>query len=101
VADLYIENDNNIVIRGLRVAATGVYVSDATLTANVYDQNGSLVSGATSISVPYVAASSGEYRGLIPSTVQLTAGTRYKIVVLASNYGVKLSKWFNAVERTG
>lgn len=101
MADLFIENDNNIVVRGLRVAATGVYVSDASLTANVSDQNGSLVSGATSISVTFVSGSSGEYRGLIPSTVQLTAGTRYKIVVVASNYGVKLSKWFNAAERTG
>lgn len=101
MADLFIENDNNIVVRGLRVAATGAYVSDASLTANVSDQNGSLVSGATSISVTFVSGSSGEYRGLIPSTVQLTAGTRYKIVVVASNYGVKLSKWFNAVERTG
>lgn len=90
-AQVYLKNDNNIVIRRLRLESTQSFISDATLAAAVYDQNGTVISGASAISLSYTASSDGEYRGLLPYTVQLSEGTYVTIIVTSSNYpGIRI-----------
>lgn len=61
---------------------TGSPVTNATVTASLYNPDGSTVTGATNIAMPYFAASGNipaQYRGIVQSTVSLPL----------SKYGVK------------
>lgn len=91
-SQLYIDNDNNIVIKGLRNAATGAYISDALFTGALKDRTGTIVSGASSISFSYTSASDGDYRGPVPSTVDLTRGETVYATITCSNYGIKFDR---------
>lgn len=88
-SQLYIDNDNNIVIKGLRLASTGAYISDALFTGVLKDRTGTVISGASSISFAYTSGSDGDYRGLVASTVDLTRGARVFATITCSNYGIK------------
>ncbi len=81
-----VNNDNELVIKGLREGATGTTVNDAALTFSVYDATEDPLTGGQSISMPYVSGSNGNYRGILPGTVGLTATTEYRVVVTGSNY---------------
>lgn len=88
---LYLENDNNFIVRNLRVESSQAFVSDALFTAAVRTQDGVLISGATAISLGYTADSNGEYRGLVPYSVQLTDGQIVLVTITSSNYpGAKI-----------
>ncbi len=101
-AQIFLQNDNNILIRGLRREDTQAYINDAVLTAVVKDQYGNTISGASSISLAYTTASNGEYRGLLPYTVQLTEGELAYVTVTSSNYpGFKVTKAFPIKKRSG
>lgn len=90
MASLYLDNDNDIVIRAMRNVRTNAAISDATWTATVYDATGAAVTGATNISLTYVAGSSGDYRGVVPASAALSINTGCRIVATCSNYGAKL-----------
>jgi len=99
---LYVGNDNDVYIRGLRNASDDSYVNDAVLTFTVYDQNGNVLAGAQDIAMSYEAASNGNYRGTIsgsPGTTGVTHGTEYRIVIQSSNYNIKFEKSFKAEDR--
>lgn len=100
VAQLLIGNDTEIVIEALRLTADGSYVNDAVLTAAV-TADGVAVTGASSISLEYQSGSNGNYRGIIPGTVSLTAGADYVITVTSSNYNLRWVITRTAAERTG
>jgi hypothetical protein len=91
MASLYLENDNDIVIKGMRTVRTGAAITDATWVATVYDANGNAISGATNISLTYVAASQGDYRGVVSASVQLSPETAAEIIATCSNYPAKIS----------
>lgn len=97
--ELYIGNDNEVVIDGLSLASDGTYVNDATLLVTVYDAAGNAVSGWSAVSVAYVAASNGDYRGVLPGTASLTEGASYRLVVTSSNYNLRWETWGRAVRR--
>lgn len=96
---VYSANDNDITITGLSRESDGSFINDATLTAAIQDASGTQF--ASGISVPFVAASSGNYRGTIPAgSPPLTPGKMYFAVVTASNYGFSVSIPFLAQTRT-
>lgn len=70
---------------GLESWPAGTPVNDATITAQVKTTGGSNV--GSSVSLSFVATSSGHYVGSIPAatTNQLTAGTEYHVWVSGSN----------------
>lgn len=91
-SQLYIDNDNNIVIKGLRRADTGAYISDAVFTGLLKDSHGVTINGASSISFSYTAASDGDYRGPVPASVDLTRLKTVYATITCSNYGIRFDK---------
>jgi hypothetical protein len=89
MTDVIIGDDFTLRINGARDpdAAAGVYLTTATVTYTLYTAAGVSV---TTGSLPYVAASNGNYRGVIESTVTstLTSGGLYYIifVLVQGNY---------------
>jgi hypothetical protein len=77
-------SDNDVIIDGLKVEETGLYVNNATVTGIL--QNGS---GATvaSFTLEYQTGSDGRYVGTVPASTVLTAGTTYTAVVTCEASG--------------
>lgn len=89
---LYIGNDRYITLSGVNDAADGLYLNSATVTYALYEADGTAVSGGTG-TLTYIAASNGNYRGVIDAavTTTLTAEAQYYFVITAtqSNYDGK------------
>jgi hypothetical protein len=83
---LYIGEDLAIQMTGLKNAITDAYVNDATMTYTLKTAAGVAVTGASAISMPYVAASDGNYRGTMDSSVSgtLTNDTVYYLEISVS-----------------
>lgn len=83
---LYIGEDLAIQMTGLLNAITNAYVNDATMTYTLKTAAGVAVTGASAVSMPYVAASSGNYRGTMDSSVSgtLTNDTVYYLEISVS-----------------
>ena len=84
---LYVGSDNRIELTGLRDPDDDSYVNDATVTALLKDDTDTTTVTSSSITLDYVAASNGNYRGSIPSTVTLVDGTSYYVRITASSSG--------------
>jgi hypothetical protein len=107
---ILVGNDNDVTLQNYQLAATGAPVTDAQPSFTVYgfggeDSQGNAIvgaalSGLSSVAMSYVLGSSGNYRGLIPGTASLIAGTQYYIVVAFSNYNDTFADWFTAAVRT-
>ena len=93
----FADNDNEVVLKGLREGLTGAFVNNASLTFTVYDLCENALSGGSAISMPYITASNGNYRGILPGTVGISAGTQYRVVITASNYNLERQGLVNAV----
>lgn len=66
---------------------TGLAVTNATVTGTLYNPDGTIVTGANAIAMPYVAASGAipaQYRGIIAATVALPLA-RYGVKFRATN----------------
>lgn len=87
---LHIRNDNSVYISGLRNSSDESYINDAAVTFTVYDDACTQLTGAIGVSMSYVAASNGRYRGVVQSTVDLVDGKEYTIVVTSSNYDFRV-----------
>lgn len=93
-------------------AANGTWVV-ANATTNTFELQGSTgtgtyttggdwyigMTGGTSLSVAYVAASNGRYYAILPSTAQAIAGEKYRAIIFCSNYGIQLERIFTALIR--
>lgn len=88
-SQLYLENDNYIVIRGLRNAVTGAFITNAIFTGVLKDATKKVIAGASSISFDYTAGSEGDYRGLVAASVNLTGLTIAYATITCSNYGIR------------
>lgn len=64
---IYIGCDHNVTLTGMRDAATGAYLNTGTATWTLKDASGTQISTG---SLSYVAASNGNYLGVIESTDQ-------------------------------
>jgi len=108
VATLFVGNDNDVYLQGYILAASSAPVTDAQPSFTVYYNigpesapiQGAAVSGLTGIAMSFVQSTNGDYRGLIPGTANLTAGSLYYIVVTFSNYHDTFEGWFEATNRT-
>lgn len=80
---LPIGNSTMIKWNRLRDPATQHYVNSATVTAQVLDSAGAVVTGCGAIPVNYVADSDGVYVGWVPATAPLVDGDNYTVVVTA------------------
>ena len=75
VADLlYLQNDNDIKISGLRDSDSGSYLNAETLTYAIVNEAGTTVTGATG-TLTYQAASDGDYLGVVDASVMVLTGT--------------------------
>jgi hypothetical protein len=75
--------DNIISLNGLKNQSTGNFLNSASVTFSLTDVHGNAISGATNISMAYVTSSSGNYSGLLPSSVPLADGTVYLLSIKA------------------
>lgn len=86
IETLNILSDNTVEVDGL--AKNGSYINDATVRLTVKDNSGNALAGATNLTLSYVAASSGKYRGVVPSTVSLDLkGTYWGEITITSSQG--------------
>ena len=81
---IYISASNLIEISGLKDASNGNYVNTATVTFTLKNSGNSVVSGASAVSMTYVAASNGKYQGTLPNTVSLTEGAKYWLEITST-----------------
>lgn len=85
---LYKLNDNYIEIDGLSDGLDPTtYFNAATITATLKDSSGNNVTGATNISLSYVASSNGKYRGTVQETFNPSVGS-YTLHIDASQGGI-------------
>lgn len=67
------------------------YPEDATVTATIKNKAGTVVTGASAVSMPHVATTTGEntlYRALFDDTLTMPVG-QYEAIVTATKSGVK------------
>lgn len=93
-------NDNDVWVEGLRGDVDPSYVNDATFTMTYLDQNGVPVSGATALSMSYLASSNGRYYAIVDDSVAIVDNIKYTCVIQASNYGVRFERPFVGRTRT-
>lgn len=96
----YSTNDNNVWIEGLLDDITRTYVNDSTMTVSYLDQNGVPVSGATALSMSYLASSNGRYYCTIDDSVSIVDNIKYTVVIQSSNYGDRWEHPFVGRTRT-
>lgn len=90
---LFIENDAFIEIDELHdglVPAT--YFNAALVTATLKNRAGTVVDGVDGITLSYIAASNGKYRGAVQESFNPATGGGYKLEIVAIQAGVQ-GKW--------
>lgn len=95
----YLSNGSNNVLElgKLRNELTNALISGATVSATVYQSDGTTaVSGASNLSLAAVSGRPGLYRGVVASTVTLPAGT-VLIKYTAVDSGVTRVFWREAI----
>jgi hypothetical protein len=80
---VYFSSDNLLEVTGLKNAASGNFVNNATVTANIVDSDGNAVTNATNISLSYISGSNGNYRGTIPDTADIDRSAEYVAQITA------------------
>lgn len=91
---LYYETDNVIEIPSLTDGIDGSYVNTATVQATLYDQDEVEITGQTwPLSMAYVAASNGTYRGTILDTINVSPGDLVRCVVTATDGADRKRTW--------
>jgi hypothetical protein len=87
---LYVDNDNLVVLDGLKNAATDAYINNATvnLTA-IRNSAGTTVSGETfPKSMTYVSASNGKYQASVDKAMVIVPGQNYTAVIDVGSSGI-------------
>jgi hypothetical protein len=101
---LFIENDMFVEIDELHDGLDALtYFNAATVTATLKDRDSNVITGVNGITLTYVVASNGKYRGPIQETFNPTLGGGYKLEIVAVQGGVQ-GKWVIPAEvkiRTG
>ncbi len=90
---LRIGSDSDVLLWGLKDAGSSTYISTATVTFSLFTAAGSLVSGASGVSMPCDDATRGSYSGVLPHTVALTEGAEYYILITATAVDGSVGQW--------
>lgn len=81
---LYRSNTNTIELIGLQNRATAAYINSATVTVTIKDQQGNAIGGETwPLTLAYVAASNGNYRGSVSYGLEITPDGAYVAEITA------------------
>ena len=86
--EFVLESTNIIELRGLKDEVTGEYLEDATVVVTILDANGDEVVDAIDIQMTHVDGTTGRgviYRGSLPETLDITAGSYTAKVVATSD----------------
>jgi len=105
---LYCGNDSNIEVLGL-TSEDGSFITDASLTCVITNPSNMTLATVTlsyrGAGVPVTVGGKtyldGNYRGVLPGATALVAGTTYKLVYAASNYGFAMTHYEIAQARGG
>jgi hypothetical protein len=92
---LYKNEDNLIEYNGLQDAITLAYINDATLTYTLKSESDQIIDGVEDVSLPYVAASNGDYRDILDASVDLPV---YSVVWLEITIDASGRDGFRRVE---
>lgn len=84
---LYVGNDMRVRWDAMTDELTGDAINDATVSFTLKDSSNVAVSGATAVSMPYVAASSGRYQAKLAGSVALSNQARYFLEITATSAG--------------
>ncbi len=84
---IYVGNDNPVTFEGVQ-DADGNFVSNAAVTMTLaHPDSPSVNLLGSAVTLSYVTGSNGRYRGVIQSTVLLTAGVTYELIISATVNG--------------
>jgi len=86
----YKKNDQIIELSGLKDGLTGAYKASATVKATLKDSAGQSVTGITDLTMSYVSASSGIYRGIVTDAFDPQEGYNYLLIITAAESGADL-----------
>lgn len=88
---IYLDNDNLLTVSALKNANGGALVTDATVTATLYDASDAEVTGQV---WPLIMGGdgAGNYSGQLQDTLNLTDGGNYTAVVSADGVGLQ-AQW--------
>jgi hypothetical protein len=91
----FIGSDQLLEVAGLKDPVTGAYVNTATVRATMYEPDGvTVVQGQTwPLTLSYVAASDGDYNGILEDGRDLKDGRLYWIELTADAGGDLIKKW--------
>jgi hypothetical protein len=91
---VYVGNTNIIEVTGLKSAVEGAYVNDADVEVTVKDGAGNDVAGQIwPAAMDYVAASNGNYRGILEDDLALVDGTTYFAHIDADAGANRIGHW--------
>ena len=96
--NLYAGNNTiEVELIGLKDASDNSYINDATVTATIHEEDGTTeVTGETwPISLAYVTASNGDYRGVVSADSNIVARTKYQITISATDADGNKGEWIN------
>ena len=102
---VFVGNSNLLELIGLKDVTDDSYINDAAIAATVKDEAGVEVAGQTwPVTMAFVAASNGNYRGVLSEDVAFVAKTNY-IAHIEANAGTnRIGHWefkFKPLTRTG
>jgi hypothetical protein len=104
VAVVYINNTNELLLKGLRSEVEGQYLNAATVTVTVKDAAGADVAGTTwPKAMGYVAGTDGNYRVILGDVIVFLVGVQYTAHVSVDAGVDRIARWkynFIAKERT-
>jgi hypothetical protein len=100
---IFPRNSNTAELRGVKSRRTGAYINDATVTWEVRTEkypDGDVIDDGSGV---YITSSNGDYEIDLDSSLNITAGNKYVLRVMAeTNDGeVDVEDFFVAKERTG
>ena len=104
---LFAANDNDIDLLDLKTE-DGTHITDAVLSCAITDAATGDSMGSA-ITLAYLGAgvavgsyTDGNYRGVLPASYNLVAGSFYKLAITSTNYtGLAVNYYAEAVERKG
>jgi hypothetical protein len=86
---LFPQNTQVLSIEGLIDEISGGYLNSASVSATLLDQNYNPDSILNNISMSYVAASNGNYEGVVPASFNPTLGSGYTLQYTVNQDGVQ------------
>lgn len=90
----FVANTNLLELIGLKSAVEDTAINDATVAVTIKDAGGVNVTGVTwPVTMDYVAASSGDYRAVVPHGAALVSGRQYTAEISVNAGADRIGFW--------